>query len=260
MRDLPLPRLYKAFRTPPPSRSACAGRGRFGVRQYAPARACSRESELEHFPAGDKVAASCRTPKLRSPCARVIQGLSLSGLQRLVDGFRKVFVKGVDVSAQFLLKLPHGMLRSARQSLLQPRPTDDNQGCRVRLKRVSDLLQVRTRQSFPKVPNQGSRTCADREFPYQIGREEDADQRPHGQATPCPVLRRHLGLVNLHLTGRVFTDNGRIIYADYAVKIKLFHCFIVCVCVVDIRVSRAVNKNRLVHLVCHESSFGLTAN
>src|SRR5208337_4379060 len=122
--------------------------------------------------------------------SRVIPGLSSSGLQQLVDRFRQVFVEARDVRAQFLFKLRHRVLGSVLQKLFQPRPADDDQGCSVLLQRVPDLLQIRTRQSSPKVPNQGSRTGADRELPHQVRREEYAHQRPHHQASPCPVLGR----------------------------------------------------------------------
>jgi hypothetical protein len=35
------------------------------------------------------------------------------------------------------------------------------------------------------------------------------------------TVPRHLGLVDLHLAGLVFTDHSRIKHTDYAVKVKL---------------------------------------
>ena len=52
--------------------------------------------------------------------------LLCSVLQRLIDGLRQVFVEGLDVGAQFLLKLLHRVLGSILQKLLQLRLADDD--------------------------------------------------------------------------------------------------------------------------------------
>jgi len=60
-----------------------------------------------------------------------------------LDGFAQGLVKGFDVGIQFLFKLLHSVLRCALQSLLQPRPPDDDQACRAGLKGFPNVFQIR---------------------------------------------------------------------------------------------------------------------
>jgi GntR family transcriptional regulator / MocR family aminotransferase len=225
------PALVVGYATPPPHAYTTA------IARLAAALA---EDERPEQPAAHR--SGCPGVRVSGSSVKVT-GQALCSAH-LPGGFADGLVDVLRAHVELLGDVLFGLQGRLFQGLPHLALADHHQGRLTGVDQLPELLDVAAGHTTPQMAAYPADSRAHQRRADNRGREQDADHRPSGETSPCPVPGRGLVLVDVDLAFLVFRHHGGVIRPDRPRGVQLLDDVVVVPGRCLIRIGADIDENR----------------